>query len=330
LTLKCKPEGAPQPKFTWRKDGNKIASGGKYIVFNNGNLFIRQVNIADTGVYTCEAANEYGKAESTGRLIVKEGPTFNTGVKPNPRVIATLGERVELRCKAEASQMLDMAYTWKLNGLSIRFFEDDEHERILTLRNAPGNRLDGGASLFRTLSEHQRLLQSANWFQQSNIEEAYTKGTGDYNQFRRGILDGYMAIENITYAEAGRYECAVNTAVGTIFATSEVIVHGPPGPPGGVSALSLTSRSGTIIWTDGSIYGRQIVAYKIEGRTNHNKTWVVLADGVVAEDIQHLGSRTKIHGRRQVSLVNKLSPFAAYQFRIAGNAGVSISDTPYA
>jgi hypothetical protein len=64
---------------------------------------------------------------------------------------------------------------------------------------------------------------------------------------------------NITYAEAGKYECQVDTAVGKIFATSDVIVHGPPGPAGGVSALALTSNSGTIVWTDGAIYGRYCV-----------------------------------------------------------------------
>ena len=71
VTLQCKPEGAPQPKFNWRKDGNLISSGGKYIIFDNGNLFIRQVNLADEGVYKCEATNEYGKAEANGRLKVK-------------------------------------------------------------------------------------------------------------------------------------------------------------------------------------------------------------------------------------------------------------------
>ena len=318
ITLRCRPEGAPQPQFTWRKDGNKIGSGGKYIIFDNGNLFIRQVTIGDTGTYTCEAANEYGKAESTGKLFVKQGPTFNTGVKPNPRLIVKHGDRVELRCKAEASPLLDMAYSWRLNGLNIRFFEDDEKDRILTLKNAPSNRLDGGTSLFRSLSEHQRLLQSAKWFHSSNYDtDAFYKGTGNYNQFRRGYLDGYMTIENITYAEAGKYECAVDTAVGTIFATSEVIVHGPPGPAGGVSALDLQSTSGIIVWTDGVIYGRQITGYRIEGRTDHNQTWLVLADKVIAEDYQLVGARAQIHGRRQYVLKDKLSPFAAYQFRIA-------------
>ena len=115
VTLRCNPEGAPHPKFTWRKDGNVVASGGKYIVYDNGNLFIRLVNAADTGTYTCEAANKYGKAESSGRLFVKQGPTFATGVKPSPRVIATIGETVELRCRADADQQLDMAYSWMLN-----------------------------------------------------------------------------------------------------------------------------------------------------------------------------------------------------------------------
>ena len=187
-------------------------------------------------------------------------------------------------------------------------------ERLLTLKNAPGNRVDG-QSWYRSLSEHQKLLQSSAWFQNKYLE--YTKGTGDYNKFRRGYLDGYMRIYNITDAEAGVYECVVDTAVGTIYASSDVIVHGPPGPPGGVSALALTSTSGTIVWTDGAIYGRLIVSYRIEGKTDHNQTWVVLSDQVIGEEIQHLGARAKIHGRRQFILKDKLSPYAAYQFRIA-------------
>ncbi len=64
-------------------------------------------------------------------------------------------------------------------------------------------------------------------FQNKFLE--YTKGTGDYNKFRRGYLEGYMVIHNVTDAEAGLYECVVDTAVGTIYASSDVFVHGPPG-----------------------------------------------------------------------------------------------------
>ena len=81
--------------------------------------------------------------------------------------------------------------------------------------------------------------------------------------------------------QAGKYECGVHTALGSIYATSEIIIHGVPGPPGGVTAHDLQSTDGTIIWTDGTIYGRPIDNYRIEGRTNHDPTWVVLADRLV-------------------------------------------------
>ena len=81
------------------------------------------------------------------------------------------------------------------------------------MENAEGNRV-GQKQSFSSMSEHQRLLQSSKFFQHNEFESAddlYTKGTGNYNQFRRGQLDGYMKINNITYAEAGKYECAVHT-----------------------------------------------------------------------------------------------------------------------
>ena len=75
-----------------------------------------------------------------------------------------------------------------------------------------------GSSWFTSLSDHDRLLQTSNWFQGSYLE--YTKGTGNFNKYRRGIRDGYLKIMNITYAEAGTYECEVETAVSKIFGHS--------------------------------------------------------------------------------------------------------------
>ena len=72
---------------------------------------------------------------------------------------------------------------------TFRYFEDEEKERILSLKNAPGNRVSG-SSWFTSLSDHDRLLQTSNWFQGSYLE--YTKGTGNFNKYRRGIRDGYL------------------------------------------------------------------------------------------------------------------------------------------
>ena len=79
----------------------------------------------------------------------------------------------------------------------IRYFEDEEKERILSLKNAPGNRLSG-SSWFTSLTDHERLLQTSNWFQGSYLE--YTKGTGNFNKYRRGIRDGYLKESGIQRA----------------------------------------------------------------------------------------------------------------------------------
>ena len=54
-----------------------------------------------------------------------------------------------------------MAYSWRLNGLKIRYFEDDEEERVLIAKNAIGNRPKiqagaGGDRQYFELSAHQR------------------------------------------------------------------------------------------------------------------------------------------------------------------------------
>ena len=47
----------------------------------------------------------------------------------------------------------------------------------------------------------------------------------------------------------------------------------------------MSNVSCTVAWTDGAFYGLRIDRYRIEGRTDHNNTWRVLADRVVAEQI---------------------------------------------
>ena len=59
-----------------------------------------------------------------------------------------------------------------------------------------------------------------------------------------------------------------------------VFVHGTPGKPGGVSASNLDAQSGKVVWTDGTIYGDDPYAYRIDGKTNHNQTWITLVDKV--------------------------------------------------
>lgn len=70
VTIVCKPEAAPRPKFVWKKDGNVIGSGGRRRILETGNLIISPVSRDDEGTYVCTATNQYGSDETRGRLIV--------------------------------------------------------------------------------------------------------------------------------------------------------------------------------------------------------------------------------------------------------------------
>lgn len=70
VTLPCRPEAAPMPEFSWRRNGMVVGTGGRIKLLPNGYLFITNVAGEDEGRYTCVARNSFGSDESEGRLLV--------------------------------------------------------------------------------------------------------------------------------------------------------------------------------------------------------------------------------------------------------------------
>lgn len=61
----------------------------------------------------------FGSDSSTGRVIVLRGPVFIE--EPPSRILTTVGLTEQLRCRASAEGILDLAYIWKHNGITLRF-----------------------------------------------------------------------------------------------------------------------------------------------------------------------------------------------------------------
>ena len=70
----------------------------------------RCIFFIDSGTYTCTATNKNGQAESSGKLIVVRGPAFTGGriSKPNPRMIANIGSKVEVRIYSNMKKGLNI------------------------------------------------------------------------------------------------------------------------------------------------------------------------------------------------------------------------------
>src|SRR6218665_2542055 len=74
--FECQVIGYPTPTVTWFKDEVNISENLRYQIDYNQEqgtiaLIIRNVNLADEGLYLCKAENSEGHATTTAYLVVK-------------------------------------------------------------------------------------------------------------------------------------------------------------------------------------------------------------------------------------------------------------------
>uniref|UniRef100_A0A674DQR2 receptor protein-tyrosine kinase n=1 Tax=Salmo trutta TaxID=8032 RepID=A0A674DQR2_SALTR len=71
VTLICRAHGVPRPFITWYKDQHTLLQGSGIVIAQGGeNLHIDRITVEDQGLYTCQATNERGSAESSAYIWV--------------------------------------------------------------------------------------------------------------------------------------------------------------------------------------------------------------------------------------------------------------------
>ena len=80
VTIQCHASGVPPPTVTWTKDGQKITSGDRYTVQEDGSLLIRESEKSHTARYTCTAESAAGEdsASSTVQIVGKSSLLLDT------------------------------------------------------------------------------------------------------------------------------------------------------------------------------------------------------------------------------------------------------------
>ena len=83
ITIQCHASGVPTPTVTWTKDGQDIASGGKYTVQDDGSLLVSEAEDVDSARYTCTADSIAGKdsASSTVQTVGKYYESHSISLK---------------------------------------------------------------------------------------------------------------------------------------------------------------------------------------------------------------------------------------------------------
>ncbi|XP_014478669.1 PREDICTED: leucine-rich repeats and immunoglobulin-like domains protein 3 isoform X2 [Dinoponera quadriceps] len=102
--LECSAEGQPSPQIAWQKDGGNDFPAARerrmHMMPTDDVLFIVDVKMADSGVYSCTAQNLAGLIVANATLTILEKPSF---VKPMENKEIMVGDSIVLECMASGS-----------------------------------------------------------------------------------------------------------------------------------------------------------------------------------------------------------------------------------
>ncbi|KYN31788.1 Contactin [Trachymyrmex septentrionalis] len=310
-------------------------------------LNIRHVDSErDQGMYQCRARNQLKTTYSSAQLrVLSLKPSFKKRPMES-ETYAAEGGNVTIVCNPEAAPR--PKFIWKKDGNIIgsggrrRILEtgnliispvsrDDEGTYVCTATNQYGNdETRGRLIVLRGPQFVQRLPSQIVLYYNNNLtlhclghidemlDIAYIwthngmriRDKDLQNNPRLNIDGEYLNIINATFTEAGEYECILKSAVGAISSKLNLIVQGPPGPPGGVQVMNVIKTSATLRWSDGAMNGKPITMYTISARTEWNQTWFPLVENITAFEVD------RYNGRKEVNLENVLNPYSSYEFRV--------------
>nr|XP_032653549.1 hemicentin-2 isoform X2 [Chelonoidis abingdonii] len=114
VTFTCAASGSPLPTLTWLKDGEPLILQNNLVPNGPGTrLYLESVQPADSGIYSCVAANEAGEVSKHFHLSIMEPPRIEDLAQPT-EVAAAIGAPLELLCTAAGVPAPSV--TWEKDG----------------------------------------------------------------------------------------------------------------------------------------------------------------------------------------------------------------------
>uniref|UniRef100_A0A674NAR9 Contactin 3a, tandem duplicate 1 n=1 Tax=Takifugu rubripes TaxID=31033 RepID=A0A674NAR9_TAKRU len=345
LVWECKANGKPKPSYRWLKNGEPL----DHMEVNNGVLNITSLNLADIGMYQCVAENRHGRVFTNAELPI--APDFSQNLL-KAQTLARQGGDVLIECKPRMSPR--GIISWRkgkealrenhrvtvLDNGSLRISNVtrlDDGLYTCVARNQFGVASSAGSLLVKeptaitspaghldvTVGEsivlpcqvsHDPTLElKFTWF--FNEQLIHFGNLWAFFEKVGGRSSGDIMIRNIQPKHAGKYTCAVQTKVDSVSIATDVVVRGPPGPPGDCRVTAVTENTASVSWAPGADNYSPILSYAIQARTPFFLGW------------QAVNTVPKLLGGKQLSAtVIDLNPWVEYEFRVLATNSIGTGE----
>nr|XP_056714092.1 contactin-5 [Euleptes europaea] len=352
LRWECKATGKPRPTYRWLRNGALLWQESR-IEMVNGVLMIHSVNQSDAGMYQCVAENKHGAIYTSAELrILASAPTFPLS-QLKKTIIVTIGQEVAVECKPQASPKPTIS--WKKGEKALRENKRITVLPDGTLRILNASKVDEGryvcrgenifgsaelaASVFikvptridlspkRTeLTVGESIVLSCKAFHDPTLDVIFhwtlngqpidfEKEGGHFESILVQESSADLMIRNILLMHAGRYGCRVQTTADSVSDEAELLVRGPPGPPGVVIVEEITETTATLSWTPGADNHSPITSYNLQARSPFSLGWQTVK--TVPENIS---------GDLESAMAVDLNPWVEYEFRVVATNKIGTGD----
>uniref|UniRef100_A0AAR2JBK2 Contactin 1 n=1 Tax=Pygocentrus nattereri TaxID=42514 RepID=A0AAR2JBK2_PYGNA len=331
-TMSCLASGKPKPQIHFLKNGQMHE------------LRFTDMTFDDSGMYQCIAENRHGVIYANAELQVPPSFELNPlkqrvlGAK-NGHVVIECKPRAAPRPTfswSKGTELLSNSsriFIWEDGSLEIRnVTKSDEGKYTCFAENDRGKANSTGSLLVTdatkitlapsnadvSVGENTKMQCVAS--HDSSLDLTFIWTLNDHvldfdkeEEYYQYVMDGQagissceLLIKNTQMKHAGRYTCMAQTPVDNVTSSADLVVRGPPGPPGGVRVEEIGPKSVRLLWSQGSDNLSPISKYTIQYReTRTEEAW---KDAVT--------SPPNVEGNAETATVIDLIPWTEYEFRV--------------
>uniref|UniRef100_H3A356 Contactin 1 n=1 Tax=Latimeria chalumnae TaxID=7897 RepID=H3A356_LATCH len=281
--------------------------------FRRGELKINSLSLEDAGMYQCIAENSLGSIYANAELkVLALAPTFESS-PVKKKLLAAKGGRLIVHCKPKAApkprffwskgtEMLTNSSrmsVWRdgtLEILNVTKMDEGSYTCVaenkrgkanstgtlsitavdatkITLAPSNADVTVGENATMQCHASHDSTLDLTFIWSVNGYVINYDKEKDHYERNLMSEAGSELIIKDVHLRHAGRYTCTAQTIVDNATASADLVVRGPPGPPGGVRVEDIKDTSVTLTWSRGTDNHSPISKYIIQAKNILSEDW---------------------------------------------------------